>query len=709
MAIIREGALLGGKEIIIETGRMAKQADGSVVISYGESQVLCTATSGGIRPLPFFPLVVDYRENHWAAGKIPGGYFKREAKPSTKATLTSRLIDRPCRPLFPEEFQNETQLVAWVISADRVNDSDVLGITGCSAALMLSDIPWNGPIAGVRVGRVDGEFIANPTFAERENSDMDIVLAISKTGILMVEGEADEVEEEIMIDALEFAQASVQGVLDLQIKLAEAVGKTKSEVPVVEKDEAIIKEIEKHFKGDLIEAVTVRDKLLRYKALDALKLVVVEKLVESFPEQEKAIKGAYGDLKKKLVRGMIIDGTRIDGRSWSDIRNITVESGILPKAHGSALFTRGETQTLVSATLGTEKEAQRLDTLEGDITVPFMLHYNFPGFCVGEVKPFRSTARREIGHGVLAERALQPALPALFEEFPYTIRIVSDVLESNGSSSMASVCGGSVALMDAGVPVSRATAGIAMGLIQEGDKIAILSDILGDEDHLGDMDFKVCGTSKGITAFQLDTKIEGVSRETMAAALGQAKAGREHILGIMAEEIAEPRQDLSPNAPRIVKIKVPVSAIGAVIGQGGSTIRGIQEATGTTVNISDDGTVSISAVGADAAQMAIEIIEGLTATPDVGAIYMGTVKKVVDFGAFIEILPGTEGLCHISELTEGRVDSVEDVLREGDECLVKVLEMERSGKIRLSRRAAMAEQGEKTEQTEETNEEAAEA
>ena len=694
MAIVREGARLGDKEIIIETGRMARQAGGSVVIQCGDSQVLCTATAGRVKDLPFFPLTCDYVENQWAAGEIPGGYFRREGRPGEKATLTSRLIDRPSRPLFADGYINETQLIGWVISADLVHDTDVLAITGCSAALMLSDIPWNGPVAGVRVGRVDGEFIANPTFEERERSEMDIIMAVTPKAIVMVEGEAHEVSEDVMADALEFGQNAVQDVLNLQLRLAEQVGKAKREVTPKVIDADILSEVERGWKKKITKAVTIADKQERYGALDELEDEAVAKLSEKYPEQTGDIKDAFGKIKKTAVRGMVVKSKkRIDGRGPKDIRDITVEAGLLPRAHGSALFTRGETQALVSVTLGTEKSAQRLDTLEGDVTKNFMLHYNFPPFSVGEARMLRGTSRRETGHGMLAERALTAALPKLGEEFPYTVRVVSDTLESNGSSSMAAVCGGSLAMMDAGVPVKAPTAGIAMGLIKEGDDVVILSDILGDEDHLGDMDFKICGTAKGITAFQLDTKIEGLSRETMQEALQQAKEGRDHILGIMNELLSEPRKDLKPNAPRIVTIKIPTSTIGAVIGQGGSTIRGIQEATGTSISIEDDGSVQIASTSGTAAQQAIEIIEGLTKSPEVGELYMGTVKKIVDFGAFIEILPGTDGLCHISELTEGRVDKVEDVLREGDECLVKVLKVGRDGKISLSRKEALAEQG----------------
>lgn len=696
MAIVREGAKVGDKEIIIETGRMAKQAAGSVVIQIGESQILCTAAAGSVKDhLPFFPLTVNYQENYWAAGTIPGNFFRREGRPGDKGTLTCRLIDRPCRPLFADGYMNETQLIAWVISADRVNDTDVHGITGCSAALMLSDLPWDGPVAGVRVGRIDGEFVANPTFEERESSDLDIVVAATADAIVMVEGEADEVADEVMADALIYAQESVQDLIQLQLKLREKVGKAKRDVEPPTFDADIRSEVDSKYRDDILAAVTVPDKIERYKTLDELKDRIVAELTETYEDGKSEIKDSFDYVKKDIVRSMIVkENKRLDGRGLEDIRDITIEADLIPKAHGSSLFTRGETQALVTVTLGTEKDAKLEDALEGTYNKQFMLHYNFPPFCVGEARMLRGTSRRETGHGMLAERALTSSMPDLETEFPYTVRIVSDVLESNGSSSMASVCGGSLALMDAGVPIKHATAGIAMGLIKEGDEVRVLSDILGDEDHMGDMDFKVCGTEKGITAFQLDTKIKGITKETMLKALEQAKAGRIHILNEMNKVMSEPRKDLNPNAPRIVSIQIQPSSIGAVIGQGGSTIRGIQEATGTDINISDDGTVAIASSDAAAAQQAIDIIEGLTATPEVGETYMGTVQKVVDFGAFIEILPGTDGLCHISELTEGRVDKVEDVLREGDEVLVKVLNVERNGKIKLSRRAALAEQSE---------------
>jgi polyribonucleotide nucleotidyltransferase len=711
MNIVREGAKLGDQELTIETGRMARQAGGSVVISYGDSQVLCTACDGGEKDhLPFFPLLCDYVENFWAAGKIPGGFFKREGKPSEKATLTSRLMDRPHRPLFPDGYRRDTQIVAWVISADQVNDTDVLAITGASAALMLSPLPFSGPVAGVRVGLIDGDFIANPTFEQREQSDMDIVLAVTDEAIVMVEGEAKEVPEDVMVDALEFGQNAVQDVLALQKRLAEAVGKEKMDFQGKELDAEIVSAVADHVGDDLAEALQIEEKMERYSRQDELKDQTVEALLERFPDQKDDIKDAFGELKKKTMRKRVIDtGKRIDGRSSTDVRKVTVEAGLLPKAHGSALFTRGETQALVTCTLGTEYDNKVIDGLEHDYKKKFYLHYNFPLFSVGETRPFRSTSRRETGHGELAERALKTSIPDLENEFPYTIRIVSDVLESNGSSSMASVCGGSLAMMDAGVPFKKPTAGIAMGLIKEGDDTVVLSDILGDEDHMGDMDFKVTGTKDGITAFQLDTKIEGITFETMRNALLQAKEGRDHILGIMNEALGEPRKDLSPNAPRITTIKINPSSIGAVIGSGGKTIRGIQETTGASINIDDDGSVKIAADNAEAAQQAIEIIEGLTAEPEEGETYLGTVKNITDFGAFVEILPGTEGLCHISELTEGRVDKDEDILKEGDEVLVKCLSVDmKRGRIKLSRRAALSEQKE-GEQNEGEKEEGAEA
>lgn len=698
MTIVREGALLGDTEFVIENGRMARQADGSVRVAYGDSQVLCTATDGGPGDdLPFFPLLCDYVENYWSAGSIPGGYFKREGKPGDKATLTSRLIDRPTRPLFPDGYERDTQLVAWVVSADKVNDTDVLSITGCSAALMVSDLPWNGPIAGVRVGRVDGDFVANPTFEQREDSDLDLVMAVSQDAIVMVEGEGEEVSEDVLVDAMAYGEESVEDVLDLQEELADEVGKEKMDFEAPEIDDELEEAVREVAASDIEEAFSAGDKLEREDALDEIEEQTEQKLVEQFPERADQIGDAFDDLKKEVMRTKIHETqTRIDGRALDDIRPLDIEVGLIPEAHGSALFTRGETQALATSTLGTDDDELRVDSLEDDYEKNFFLHYNFPDFSVGETAPFRSTSRRETGHGMLAERALSPLMPDL-EDFPYTIRVVSDILESNGSSSMASVCGGSLSLMDAGVGVEKPTAGIAMGLIKEDDDVHILTDIRGIEDHMGDMDFKIAGTHDGITAFQLDTKIEDLDRDTMEAALDQAQDARLEILDAMTDVLPEPRKELAPNAPRIIEIEIPTDKIGNVIGSGGKTIRSIQDETNTTINIDDDGTVSIAAQDQQSADQAIDIIEGLTAEPKEGETYLGTVQTVTGFGAFVEILPGTDGLCHISELTEGRVDEVEDVLKEGDECLVKVLDVGSDGKIKLSRKDAMAEKAEAEE------------
>ena len=691
--IIREGAQLGSQEYIIESGRMARQANGSVRVEYGNSQVLCTATDGGPKDLPFFPLLCDYVENFWSAGSIPGGYFKREGKPGDKATLTSRLIDRPCRPLFPDGYERDTQLVAWVLSADKVNDTDVLSITGASTALMISDIPWDGPIAGLRVGQVDGEFVANPTFEQREDSPMDLVMAVNEDSIVMVEGEGEEVKEQTLADAMEFGHEAAQGVIDLQKRLADEIGREKMTFEAPETDPELEEDVRELAAGPIRDAFTIEDKLEREDAIDDAKAAVVQKLADEYPDSsEDAIEGAFKDVQKELMRDKIsTSGTRIDGRELTDVRPLDIEVGLLPEVHGSALFTRGETQALVTSTLGTED--LRVDSLEDDYEKSFFMHYNFPDFSVGETAPFRSTSRRETGHGMLAERSLKPVMPNL-DDFPYTVRVVSDILESNGSSSQASVCGGSLALMDAGVGIQKAVSGVAMGLIKDGDDAHILTDIMGVEDFMGDMDFKIAGTRDGVTAFQLDTKISGLSMDTLVEALEQSNDARMHILDAMDDVISEPREDLSPKAPRIVTIEIPTGKIGNVIGSGGKTIRGIQDTTGTNINIDDDGTVEIAADDAESADQAIEIIEGLTAEPKEGETYLGTVQTVTGFGAFVEILPGTDGLCHISELTEGRVDEVEDVLKEGDEVLVKVLEVGNDGKIKLSRKAALAEQGE---------------
>lgn len=687
MTIIRESAKLGDTEFVIETGRMARQANGAVTVRYGDSQVLCTATGGHEEGW----LMCDYQENRWAAGQIPGGFFKREGKPSDKATKTSRLIDRPHRPLLPDGY--EMQLVAWVVSADQVNDTDVLSITGASTALMVSDIPWDGPVAGVRVGLIEGDFVANPTFEERKHSDLDIVMACKPNQVVMVEGKADGITEDTMMDALDFGRDSVQDVLELQEKLADTAGKEKMDLELKTLDPDIKGEVAETVSSTLEDKLTIVDKQERTQAISQLKDQVIEDLEDEFPGESDDISEAFEEVKKETMRELVLEREeRIDGRAFDEVRDIDCEVGLLPKAHGSALFTRGETQALVTTTLGTGRDYQQVDGLEGEYEKNFFLHYNFPPFCVGETWPFRSPKRREVGHGYLAERALRPSLPDLEDEFPYILRVVSDIMESNGSSSMASVCGGSLAMMDAGVPLEEPTAGIAMGLIKEGDQTAILTDILGDEDHMGDMDFKVAGTREGITTFQLDTKVDGLKDETLRQALEQAKDARLQILDVMTDTLSEPRSQLSHGAPRITSIDIDPSMIGAVIGSGGETIRGIEDTTGADVNIDEDGTVHVAAEDEESASQAIEIIEGLTAKPEKNKVYLGTVKATKNFGAFIEIIPGQEGLCHISELTEGRVDKVEDVLKKGDECLVKVLDYDpASEKIKLSRKEAIGE------------------
>lgn len=691
MDCIRESATLGGKEIVIETGRMAKQADGAVLVQQGETVVLVTVVGGPPRDLPFFPLTCDYVEKSYAAGFIPGGYFRREARQAEHEILACRLIDRPLRPLFPKGYRGDTQVIATVLSADRVHPADVLSITGASAALMLSDLPWGGPIAGLRVGRVGDEFIANPTTEEIALSDMNIVMACSREAIVMVEGSALNITEADLMDAFEFGRDAAQRVLDLQVRLQEVAGRDKRafEPPVA--DPAIVESVIELATKPMLEALEIPAKIERQNKLAEVKTGVKESLAEKFEEQADAIGDAFEDLKKKTVRKTLAKtGKRIDGRSCTDVRPITTEVSVLPRTHGSALFTRGETQALVTVTLGTARENQRFETLEGDQTRRFLLHYNFPPFSVGESKFLRGPSRRDIGHGTLARRAITSTIP-LEENFPYTLRVVSEVLESNGSSSMATVCGGSLALMDAGVPVTELVAGVAMGLINEDDKFIVLTDILGDEDHLGDMDFKVAGTYTGITAIQMDTKIAGVTRKIMEQALDQAKDGRLHILDEMAKSISTPRTDLSRYAPRIITLKVKPDRIRDVIGPGGKNIRGIVEATGVAINVEDDGSVQISSMDDVAAQAAIKMVKGLTAEAEIGAIYHGVVAKVADFGAFVTILPNQDGLCHISELCNERVDKVTDILREGDEVIVKCIGLERGGKIKLSRKEALGQ------------------
>jgi polyribonucleotide nucleotidyltransferase len=691
---VREGVNFGGKELSIETGRMAKQADGAVVVRYGDTMVLVTAVaSSSVRPgVDFMPLTVDYLEKTSAAGRIPGGYFKREGRMTEVEVLTSRLIDRPSRPLFPKGWRFDTQVIAMVVSTDRENASDVLAMTGASAALHLSDIPWAGPYAGVRVGRVGGKLVVNPTFGERAQSDLDLVVACSRDAIVMVEGSAGEVGEDVIVDALMFAHKEVQPLIDLQEKLKAAVGKTKREFVPPVKDPVIVAKVAELANQKIESAMAIRDKQQRYTALDAAGSETKEALATEFAERAGEVSEAFESAKKKHLRELVLNtGRRIDGRATTDIRQITCEVGVLPRTHGSSLFTRGETQALVTTTLGTSQDTQHIEGITGDIEKRFMLHYNFPPFSTGETKPLRGASRRETGHGHLAERALARILPS-DKDFPYTIRIVSEILESNGSSSMASVCGGTLSLMDAGVPIKTPVAGIAMGLIKEGDRVAVLSDILGDEDHLGDMDFKICGSKAGITAVQMDIKIQGLTREILETALRQAKDARVHILGKMAEALAAPREDLSRYAPRIHTLRVKPDQIREIIGPGGKTIRGITAQTGVAIEVEDDGTVHIASPDGIAVKKAIDIIKGLTTEPEVGEYYMGVVKRLAEFGAFVEILPGTDGLVHISELDSKRVNRVEDVCKEGDEMMVKVIAIDRaSGKIRLSRRATLGE------------------
>ena len=684
-----------GRPLLVETGRMARQAGGAALVRLGETVVLVAATAqaNAREGIDFFPLTCDYQEKTFAAGKIPGGFFKREGRPAEKEILTSRLIDRPLRPLFPAGFNAETQVIATVLSHDRENDPDVLSLLGASTALVLSDIPWNGPIAAVRVGRIGGRFVLNPTTTELTTSDMNIIVAGSRDAIVMVEGGAAMVPEEVLLEALFAAHEGLQPLISLQDDLRRAVGKPKRQVIPPATNRELEDRVREFTLPKLRAALAVAGKHERYAALDACSDEVATALGGGVPEQQKAVVNIFRHLKRMAVREAIVhEGRRVDGRKPTEVRPITCEVEVLPRTHGSALFTRGETQGLVVSTLGTSSDEQKIDALIGETYKKFMLHYNFPPFSTGEVKFLRGPSRREIGHGALAERAIAPVLPAE-DEFPYTIRIVSEILESNGSSSMATVCGGSLSLMDAGVPIKAAVAGVAMGLIKEGAEVCVLSDILGDEDHLGDMDFKVAGTETGVTAVQMDIKIGGVTRAIMQQALQQARAARLHILRIMQETIARPRTELSVHAPRIITIRIKPDRIRDLIGPGGKVIRAIVEETGVKIDVEDDGTVLVASSDGDSMQRAIDKIRAITAEAEVGKIYRGTVRKIVDFGAFVEIFPGTDGLVHISQLADERVRKVSDVLKEGDVISVKVLEVDKSGKIRLSRKEAMKDEG----------------
>ncbi|MGZ8444513.1 MAG: polyribonucleotide nucleotidyltransferase [Candidatus Binatia bacterium] len=682
-----------GRPLSIEIGRLAKQADGAALVQYGETVVLVTAVAAKElkSDMDFFPLTVDYQEKAFAAGKIPGGFFKREGRLSETEILTCRIIDRSIRPLFAEGLRCETQVIATVLSVDKENDPDVIAMLGTSVALHISDIPFNGPLAGIRIGRIDGKWVMNPTQTQLADSDMDIFMSGSKDAIVMVEGGAQIVPEEEILEALFAGHEAIQPLLHLQEELRQAIGKPKRHVPLAELNHAVSKRIEDLALAKLRQALEIPEKLERYKRIAEVKSEVVPAALAEFPDKQKDIKGSFEELKKNVFRGLVIhQERRIDGRGLKDIRPISCEVEALPRAHGSAIFTRGETQALVVTTLGTASDEQRVDALMGEHFKKFMLHYNFPPYSVGEVKFLRGPGRREIGHGNLAERALLPVLP-VDQNFPYTIRIVSEVLESNGSTSMASVCGGSLSMMDAGVPLKAPVAGIAMGLIKEGEHVRILSDILGDEDHLGDMDFKVAGTAEGVTSLQMDIKISGVNRAIMGQALRQAQEGRMHILGIMNQTLSAGRSEVSGHAPRIITIHVKPEKIREIIGPGGKVIRGIIEATGVKMDVEDDGSVTIASSDEAAARKAIEMVQAITAEAEIGKIYRGTVRKVVEFGAFVEIMPGTDGLVHISQLAPGRVNKVSDVLKEGDEVMVKVLEIDRQGKIRLSRKDALEE------------------
>jgi polyribonucleotide nucleotidyltransferase len=698
MSFVRESITVGGKPLVFETGRLAKQAHGSVLVTYGESVVLVTAVSGDERPgIDFFPLTCDYVEKTFAAGKIPGGFFKREGRQRDEEILTSRLIDRPCRPLFPEGYRHDTQVIATVLSSDKDNPTDVLAMTAASAALHISDIPWSGPIAAVRVARFGGELKAFPTFEEQSKSDVDLVVACSKDAIVMVEGGAAEASESEVIDALMFAHRAAQPILQLIEGLRAAVGKPKRTFEKKTLPEAVSRRAQEICDVEILTASLIKDKKARYDAYKATKTKLVETLTAElgaarFAELEKLIKDEFEERKYHVVRNYVLsERKRIDGRDMKTIRPIVCEVGIFPRTHGSSLFQRGETQAAVVTTLGTSSDEQKIDALTGERWKRFMLHYNFPPYSTGETKPLRGPGRREIGHGALAERALSRMIPEE-DRFPYTLRVVSEILESNGSSSMASVCGGSLSLMDAGVPIKSPVAGIAMGLISDGPlsdaktRVAILSDILGDEDHLGDMDFKVCGTKRGVTAIQMDIKIAGLSRDVLAQALEQAREGRVFILDKMAATLPQARSELSKWAPRITQIKVKPDQIRLIIGPGGKTIKGIIDQTGVAIDVDDDGTVNVASSDSDAVKKALDIIKGLTTEPEIGAVYKGKVTRIADFGAFVEIMPGTDGLLHVSEMAHHRFEKVTDELKEGDVIDVKVISMERDGKIRLTRR-----------------------
>jgi polyribonucleotide nucleotidyltransferase len=684
--------LFAGRTFRFETGRLAKQAAGSAVVQFGETMVLAAVTvADSESSLPFFPLTVEYREKSYAAGKIPGGFFKREGRPTEEEILAGRLIDRSIRPLFPKGFKNEVQVFVYVLSADQQNDADVLGVTAASLALATSRVPWNGPIAGVRVGRAEGQWVLNPTFQQLEVSDADLVVSGLADSIVMVEGGALELSEDQIADAFTVAQRGIGELIAMQNEIVRAVETPKLEWSPADPLVELVDRVRQVSAERVSEALNLREKSERIQALATVRSDVVEQLGAEFPEHLSDVRRVLEHLESETMRRQVLEnGERVDGRDLRTVRSISCEVGLLPRAHGSALFTRGQTQALVSTTLGTVSDEQRIDNIDvpQETTKSFMLHYNFPNFSVGEVRPVRGVSRREIGHGHLAERALQALLPP-YDEFPYTIRIVSDILESNGSSSMATVCGGSLALMDAGVPIKAPCAGVAMGLIKDGEQVAVLTDILGTEDHLGDMDFKVAGSRDGVTAIQMDIKIQGLSLAVIRQALAEARQARLHILDVMTQALAAPRSTLSPYAPRIITIQVNPEKIGEIIGPKGKTIRGIQDETGVEINVDDSGLVTISSVDGAAGERARAMVEGIVQEPEVGQVYEGTVKSTTAFGAFVEILPGKEGLLHISELQHARTAKTEDVVKKGDRVRVKLLEIDDRGKMRLSRKALL--------------------
>lgn len=687
------GIDFNGKKVSFESGWWAKQADGAVIMRQGDTMVMATVCSAAAKPgQDFFPMVVDYQEKFYAAGRIPGGFFRREGRASETEILVCRLTDRPIRPLFPDGYMDEVQIIVNVLSSDGENDSDILSVTAASAALHVSQLPFQGPIAAVRVGRVNGNFIANPSKAELESSDLNLIVAAKRDALVMVEGGADVLPENEIIDALYFAHAEIIKLIDLQEDLRLRMGKPKVEFVAPEQNKELVTKVTELVGNRVDEALNVKAKHERGTALKAVRTYVLETLGEEYSDQEKQIKEIVGEISRVTARRKIVnDKIRLDGRGPSDVRPIHCETGVLPRAHGSSIFTRGETQVMSVVTLGTSMDVQRVETLMNTPDKSFMLHYNFPPFCVGEARMLRGTSRREVGHGALAERAVSKILPTS-EQFPYTIRVVAETFESNGSSSMASVCSASMALMTAGVPTKAAVGGVAMGLINEDGKVEVITDILGDEDHFGDMDFKVCGTSEGITALQMDIKCDGLTREVMEKALNQAKAGRLHILGEMAKVVPEVSSSMSEFAPRITTIKIKPDKIREIIGPGGKVIQGITAATGVKIDISDDGTIKIASSDENSTAKAVAMINSIIEEAEVGKVYDGVVKRIAEFGAFVEILPGTDGLVHVSQLALEHVRDVRDVVSEGDEIRVKVIDIDRQGRIRLSRKEVLEEQ-----------------